>query len=464
MNAISDIQINPTVEGLKQQFQEGEITEKYLQKAYECGKLSDTELMYILMTDEKIIALHDPDNERAKENGFNKWWQGNDGRFRIKLDGKLIAKKYKCDLEKEILVYHKKQYEVKDVPTISEAFDKYIEERKAMCSIRTFATEKKYQNDFKRFFEKDEEHFSDSKIDSVTKEDISIFFRRTIERLQLNKKAFSALYDYTRGLFEYLFDEEIIPSNPCSRVKKGTFASLCHEKDVAETCLGKLASDEDIKRMLEKIEKTKQDNPQDLVPYAYNLCVFYGMRPSEPCGLKWTDLIRTISGKEVLCIQRRVVEDLKKGKDNILICNPKGNKARLIPVTPTMRRLLDEVIAVKERYGIESEWIFGVGDKPMCPNRIENYGRDRKGGKNHLTPYKMRKTINSNLKDRYSMTTEQTSSLLGNSKQVNNTHYTYETGFMDEKMDALEKEQRRMMSLVEDEKDDLDENNSLSER
>lgn len=57
------------------------------------------------------------------------------------------------------------------------------------------------------------------------------------------------------------------------------------------------------------------------------------------------------------------------------------------------------------------------------------------------------------------MTTEQTSSLLGNSAQVNNIHYAYETEFMDEKMDSLEKEQRRMLSLVEAEKDVLDENN-----
>lgn len=461
--------VNPQVLLLRSQLNEREITEKYLQKQYNCGILSDTELEFIKMTDAKILDLYKPYEEGGEKNGYPKWkFYEKDNRFVIKLPGKDLRKRHWEDFKKALLAYHMEQFEVKHVPTVSESFERYIKEREDMCYIKAYATEKKYKTDFKRFFENDEEHFVDRKIDSVTKEDISSFFRRTIERLGLNRKAFSALYNYTRGMFESCYDDGMIPNNPCGRVKKETFYSLCHEKDITEACSGKIATKEDIKRILDKIEKTKRERPWDLVPYAYQLCVFYGMRPSEACGLKWSDLSKAVDGKEVICIQRRSVEDLKEGKDNTLIRNPKGNKTRLIPVTDNIKHLLDEVIAVKKQFGIESEWIFGIGDKPMCPNKLGNYGRDRKGGKNHLTPYKMRRTINSILKEMYSLTTEQTSALLGNSVQVNNRHYTYETGFMGIKADALKKVQEDMLSLrddkVNDEKEDTDENNSLSER
>ncbi len=426
----------------RRQFQEDEITEKGLKKMVSDGIISDAELSYILMTDKQIIYQHDPDNSEVKK-GIPKWWHGKDGRWRIKFGGKIIAKTDIEDLKKAILDYYLKE-KTKSL-TVDEAFKAFIEERKAMCSIRTFSTEKKYKNDFKRFFAADEDGFSNKTIDKVSKEDISLFFKRTIERLNLSRKAFGSLYDYTNGLFEYCVDEELLLSNPCQRVKKQTFYSLCHEKDI---CLSnEVASDEDVKRLHKKIEQSRVIHPSDLVPLAFEFCMLTGSRRSEPCGLKWSDFMRTPDGQEVLCIQRRVVEDREHGKDSTIICNPKGNKMRLLPLTEPLKELFNEVKNTKSKFNISSEWIFGNGDAPMSPSKISNYGRDRKGFKKHLTPTMMRKAFNSRLKTEQALSTEQTAALLGNSILVNNSHYTYDIGNMDRKASASENEQKRLLGL-----------------
>lgn len=424
------------IQRLREQYNDGEITEKYLTRLCGDGTINKSELSYIVMRDIDFINRHNPS---MGKNNYSKWWQSpSDKRWRIRLDGKLYVKTKKEDLDKVILDYYKGT----DTSTVEDMFSLFVEERKQMCYIKTYATEKKYLNDFRRFFLNDTEDFALRKIDTVSKEQISMFFRRTIERLNLNVKTFNALYNYTKGLFEYSYSEGFIEENPFLRIKKGVFLSFCREKDVFTK--EEFATDDDLKRMFAKIELTKQTS-DTLTPYAYMFCMLTGARRSEPCGLKWSDIGTAFDGSEVICIQRRVVED--RENHSVLVCNPKGNKKRFIPLTEPLKELFNEIKILKQEHGIVSEWIFGSSDTPMNPNKISNFGRDRKGHKNHTTPTKLRKAFNSRLKTTHSLTVEQSASYLGNSVIVNNNFYTYEIGDMEKKAKASTEEQKRVLSL-----------------
>ena len=253
----------------------------------------------------------------------------------------------------------------------------------------------------------------------------------------------------------------MITKNPCNKIKKVEFLSKCEDKDISNLIhTGEYLIDKNIARMLDKIELTKKKNPTDLVPFAFELCNETGMRRSEVTGLKWSDITKSDDGVPCFLIQRRIVEERKDNNENgTRQTQPKGFKVRFVPITSKTKQLLKELEAVKKEYGLESPWIFGIGDNPMNPARISNYGRDRKHlgeyGCNHLTPTMLRKRNTTLINTEIGMKRPLTAALMGNSPDVNSRYYTfYDMGNMGEKLDALEAIQNRPLNLNHTEKSD----------
>lgn len=463
--------MNKQVVELRRQFQDGEITNKLLKKLKVENIINDTELSYITMTDEQILSLHDPDNLEAANNGYNKWWYApNDRRWKIKYKGKTHARRKKADLDKYILEKYYEQNEIANIPTVQEAFDMFMDWRRTVCKHLTEGTHRKSIIDFNRFIAKDEENFKDMKVDVITSDDIRLLIYRTIDRIKdenrqknekgqkeialFSERALNDLLIIIRKIFDYCMYKDLINKNPCDKIRKVEFLSKCENKELSNlNHTDEYQLDENISRVLEKIRLTKKNNPTDLVPFAFELCYDTGMRRSEVTGLKWSDITESDDGVPCFLIQRRIVEERRKNsKNGTRQTHPKGFKVRFVPITPKTKKRLKELEAVKKKYGLESPWIVGIGDNPMNPARVSNFGRDRKHsgkyGCNHLTPTMLRKRNTSLINTEVGMERPKTAALMGNSPEVNGKNYTfYDMGNMSEKAHALEAVQNRPLIL-----------------
>lgn len=111
--------------------------------------------------------------------------QGKDTRWKTRLpNGKMIAKKRKEDLEKVIIQYYSAPLTFDDL---------YRHWRKFQDQMVSDNTTYKYDTDYKRYYQ--DTAFSKMDITKITEENVKVFIRTTVGRLNLCKSACKTLLD-----------------------------------------------------------------------------------------------------------------------------------------------------------------------------------------------------------------------------------------------------------------------------
>lgn len=226
---------------------------------------------------------------------------------------------------------------------------------------------------------------------------------------------------------------------------KKDYKKTCREPEEksAET---ELIPDETFDLILEKLYEDMKSDPTCFATYAVELAAKIGARASEIATLKWID-IDYVSG--YITIRRS--DKYKKTRDEngkiikrewIVEERTKTGKRRRFPIDDDIRKSLERIHQAQMKYGMASEWVFPHPEyewthssiiSSCIKNKCRQLGFDRTYG-----IHAFRKTLNSDMRHD-NASAEVCASMIGNTVEVNNLHYTYDISKMDEKREFVKK-------------------------
>lgn len=163
---------------------------EYLKAAIDCGMIDITTLQATIEMAEKksFLAMHD-----------QKIWQGAQDYWYTYLfideKRRVIKKKNIEDLEEYLIKYYRAKQEN---PTVKEVFYLWLSEKYEMQEIKK-GTYDKYENDFIRFFPE----IKDRKIKTINADELEMFIRHTIGKMELTNKAYGNFRTLLIGVFKY---------------------------------------------------------------------------------------------------------------------------------------------------------------------------------------------------------------------------------------------------------------------
>lgn len=312
-------------------------------------------------------------------------------------------------------------------------------------------TKFKYHTDYKRFFEPDT--FIEEDITDISDSDIEEFFLRCITRdpARLTYKAFTRLYGYVDGTFKRAFKLRLIDNNPMYYIDKKDFRNACRNKD-EKTADTELINDSDFSLILGQIYKDIQSNPTYFAPYAVELAALTGMRVAELATLKWEDIDLT---RRVIVIRRsdkdnRIVNDDGTTTHVWSVEKTKTKKNRMFPIDEDVLRSIQRIQNAHIKYNIQSEWLFpheeyGWTRSNIISSCLKNKCIQLDLGRTYGI-HAFRKTLNSDMRMN-NAPAKMCASMLGNTVEVNDQHYYYDTSNMSEKLKFVEEAHKKRKFL-----------------
>ncbi len=362
-------------------------------------------------------------------------WQASNGKYKTYLPdpekGRVIKERSNLkDLKDMIVEFDQNKNKPDDEPyKFSNMFKGFLSYKESLqLSANTIY---KYEMDYIRYLSGTE--FENLDIRTIDEEMIESFIIGRIEDLQLRPKAGKELWGLISGTFKHARIKHFISENPCEYVDTRMFTR--HYNMEVKPDEEVILSDEDWLALDLQIDKDIEKHPKYIPNYAVKLAECTGMRPGEIAALRWCDVD---TKKKVLRICRS--EKLNRKTREREIASTKTNRERQFPLVSEISKILDTVKKVEFQNGWIGEFVFqnqnGRVNKECISNCVAR--RCKQAGIAQKYATAIRKTLNSNLK-REGASTSITSALLGNSEQVNNEHYTYDTSGMAEKHDLVEK-------------------------
>lgn len=368
---------------------------------------------------------------------------GKDGRWRTYLPnekgkkGKQIRKKDKEHLYDAIVSFYQDQDKEKDVLFI----DCYKEWKQHHFRIRKSSpnTISKYESDYNRFLKGTV--FEKTPIWKITDIDIDEFFLKIIQNYKgvkgqkgLTYKAFTRLYGYFEGTFHRAYRRRIIEDNPMKYLCKTDYYEACRRPRI-KTAESETFTTEDFDRILERLYKDMAEHPDYFPSYAVELAALTGMRVAELAALKWSDIDYN---EMVINISR---SDKYNSLDNSWsIQETKTKKSRKFPIDSYILRSLKRLQSAQDEYCPGSEWLFPNNEYGWTHSNIISSCLKNKckqvGLKRTYGIHAFRKTLNSDLRSG-GVPAVLCAGMLGNSIEVNNAHYTYDTSEMGTKREKV---------------------------
>ena len=297
----------------------------------------------------------------------------------------------------------------------------------------------KYESDYKRFLQGSA--FEKTPIQKITDIDIDEFFLNTILHYRgmkneegLTYKAFTRLYGYLEGTFHRAYRRRIIKEDPMQYLCKTDYHAACRVPDV-KTAETETLTVMDFNRILEQLYKDMEKHPDYLPSYAVELAALTGMRVAEIAALKWSDFD---FDEMVITISR---SDKYNSLDNTWsVQETKTKKSRKFPIDSYILRSLRRLEAVHEEYYPGSDWLFPHKEYGWIHSNIISSCLKNKckqvGLKRTYGIHAFRKTLNSDLRSS-GVPAILCAGMLGNSIDVNNAHYTYDTSEMGTKRERV---------------------------
>ena len=321
--------------------------------------------------------------------------------------------------------------------TIHDLFYDALEEKKQTTNV---VSDTLYQNEcaYKRSIT---EEFGKCDIRNITGKDLQKYTLDLVKSKTLTKNAFLEYKGVLNLIFDYAMQNEIISSNPVSTIKNSTYLKSCKQDSALPE--DNILSEEEIELVIAKVRKymtSKRYNGYFVNGYAILLSIETGMRVAELCSLKWNDV-----KENVLHIHSQQLSEKKKGGKIYYYApwtkNEKGVSrcGRKFPLTQNIKDILEELKALQEKMGIQSEYVFCHPDGEWiktdayetCLRRLMT-SLNLKVTHNHA----FRKSLNCNVFiGKLQLPVTQRAKLLGHSVATNEKHYSF--GSKNDDLDML---------------------------
>lgn len=405
-----------------------------MQSALEKGiiNLSDVQEQMLMNKTKEVLEMHK-----------YKIWQGENGLWYTYLSDetkpngrRLVKKKTQEKLNKSLVdFYSVNEQKTKSVITFKKCYYSYRELKSEIVSNNTLV---KYDSDYKRFFE--DTWLSDYDITKVFGDRLDIFVIKRIQELSLNQKATKAMIGYLKSIFIHARINGMIGENPCNFLKPTTnYLRYCQQKIIKTE--DRIASKDEIATVMKQLKKDQLHKPHYMPTYAVELSILTGMRVGEMAALTW-DSIKD----DMIIIDKEEIFD-RLNNTYYVASYTKNRKPRIIPITSEIRRVLSRIEEIEKMFGYYGTYVFMDGRGKInkrtlgecARNKSKQAGLDKAKG---IHCY--RRTVNSTMKcDGVSSTI--TSSLLGNTEEVNENYYTYDITDIEQKRIILERANAEML-------------------
>ena len=275
----------------------------------------------------------------------------------------------------------------------------------------------------------------------MTSQDIETFIIKRIRDLSLKRQAGVTLYGYITGVFySAVMDRKIAKDdNPCDYVDRKKFMKFYNKSK--KTSEERVLSQEELASLVDKLNSEVRDDPQKLMPYGVRFSLLTGMRRGEICGLRWRNVFQD---RMLICEAEKYNQ--KEGK--YYLSDTKTGKERSLPITSELENFLNEMRKLQAQYGITDDFVISTGTGKLRTNSLSNYML-RLSHKLNFSVTKnihtIRRTFNSYM--RQSGTNAiMAGSIIGNSAEVNDNHYTYDICDMTTKNQLVTDIEKKMLT------------------
>lgn len=351
-------------------------------------------------------------------------WQGKDEKWRTYIPDdtkgrKLIKKKEYSDIENAIIKYWSERTEDKN--TFKCRFDVWVDRQK--IRNRSENTIYRYQVDYKKCFEG--YPIEKMVISLITDEDIYVHLKKIITDHNLTYKALKSIFGYIRGVFEKSVLDKLMTAadNPCQYVDLEMLRKNCREEQY-KTVAERTMSNKEAERLMRKTHCLDYRNKHpNLVAYkAIEFAMLTGMRVGELSGLMWEDV-----DYEDGVIVIRHSEKYNRISKSYTVEKTKNKKTRYLPITDDMKSVLKEIKELEESNGWTGEFVFMNETGRVHCRTISSCMRNLTLSKEYANTKSIqtiRRTVNSKMRCN-GVSAQVASSLIGNTKEVNEMHYSY---------------------------------------
>lgn len=383
-----------------------------------------------------IIAKHPYAINQNDRNG--RWYT------RFKVDGAIVQRnrKTKEEIEDIIVSFYLngetfEEESPKDVYTFQMGHDRWMEMQEEYGKNPN--TIYKYEADWRRFFQGTE--FANKDLLFITPKDIEIFMIDKIRSFNLKRQGGVTLYGYIDGVFYNAVMDRIVPvnDNPCLHVDKKKFNKYYNKSTKSNS--QRTMSPNNISDLINTLHEDINNNEEFLPPYGVMLSLLTGMRSGEICGLRWSNVFDNyIHICEAECYNSMTKEYFQ--------ASTKTGKDRDIPITDELHQFFLYMKEFQSSHGMFDDFVISKNGEKLRTRRLSDYmiKRSKKLGfecsKNIHT---IRRTFNSCMReDGVSALTA--GSIIGNTVQVNDSHYTYDLQDLQQKSSLVTNAENKILA------------------
>lgn len=296
----------------------------------------------------------------------------------------------------------------------------------------------KYESDWRRFFAGTE--FEKKDIVLITPQDIETFMINQIKTFNLKRQAGVTLYGYISGVFyNAVMDKKISKDdNPCDLVDKKKFVKF-YNKDKKKP-EDRVISIVETEQLLNKIHNEIKERPSSLYPYGVQLSLLTGMRVGEICGLRWENVL---DDRIVICESEKYNQSTKRYYQS----DTKTDKERTLPITDDLRKFFKTMKSLQTKYGSDKDFVISTANGKLHTRNLSDYmiKSSKKLGFNVSKGiHTIRRTFNSYMRQS-GISAVMAGSIIGNTAEVNNNHYTYDICDMKTKKELVSKIEDKMI-------------------
>lgn len=366
------------------------------------AKLSAEEILRLLQEKEMIdsgeildVVAEATIERKVLQKHSHKIWQSENGRWTTyirdensPMKRRQISSKRKGKLLDTLMKLYYPESENLKATTIRSLYPRWLE-HKSLMSTSTYIP--RIKSDWKKYYENDP--IIDIPIEMLTKTQLEEWILRLIKDNNMTKTCYYNASVIIRQIFQYAYDSEIIYDNTFDRVTKKLgklFKKERKPKDESQVYQNKEI--EALEKLIWENFHKKGRKVYRLAPLAVLFQLYTGMRASEVCAVKYSDILP--DGK--IHVQRMLVKDTGELRE--------GTKSfageRVVYLSEKAREIIQATLDFRKEHRIScAELIFSTTDSPF-PERIINEYLERYC-KRLAIPYrsshKLRKTALSNL-------------------------------------------------------------------
>lgn len=349
-----------------------------------------------------------------------KIWQGKDGRWYTHLPdeekGRVLKKRNtKEEIENIVIDFYGG---IEEAPCFREEYQRWIKEKEEFEEIGKNSITR-YDNDFNRFFPKDEP-FCKIKLCDMTDGDLERFIKRTIKKFDLSTKSYAMLRLILNGVFKYAKREGHTKYSISSFFLDLMLPKNIFKKRVINNS-DQVFNDEEAKMLIDYFRM--KGKPIDIGLY---LQFVSGLRIGELAALKWEDF----DGKSLM-VHRTEIAYFDKTENKHVIAvkdTPKTEAGVRNVIIP--EEAAEELLKLKETETDTDGFIFKKNGKRITERM---FGAHLKKACRELhikerSTHKVRKTYASNLLSKH-IDEAVVARQMGH-KQISTTHGYYHFDIM----------------------------------